>query len=381
MKIQFGKTAEEKELLQKMGDKNRLVSAEAQEIFAGLIEPMIGEVFNQADTTSLVYRTITFNEDEDPSFPLNAFRNIGKDKLSIWSQGVAGGLPSNRVYEPIEEIKFTIYRLDSAISWEKKYARKCRFDVIAMYLERLVEEIKYKQQNNAWAVVMAALASASHNGNPHLYRSITANTLSLADFSKLLTKFRRLNRSWAGGTPVGASAKVTDMVCSPEIVEQLRNLAFNPINTKVANNITPTAANDDGAGGVVTLPDAERARIFQAGEAPEFFGINIIELLELGDNGEYVQLLDNWSSASISAIDGGSNSGAIAAASDDLIIFLDRSKDIGLKAVETSGENASTFSLQPDDQFLARSGNIGWYGSVSEGRVVVDTKGILGLIV
>jgi hypothetical protein len=380
MKIEFKGNEDQKELLRKMASKSRTEAQEAQEIFAALMSPVLGEVFAQANTTSLVYRDMPFDENDDPSFPINAFKDIGKDRLTIWSQGYAGGLPTNKVYEPIEEIKFQIYRLDSAIAWDKKYARKVRMPIIAKYLERLLEELAVKQDANAWAIVMAALADATHNGQGHVFRSLTADVFSLEDFNKALTYFRTLNRSWVGGTPVGGASRITDMVCSPAIVESLRSMAYQPINTKVANNITPTTANDDGAGGVVTLPESERARIFNTGNAPEFFGVNIVELLEFGANQDYIKLLNQFHTGTISKLDGTTGAGAVADA-DDLILFLDASKDIGLRAVETSGENPSTFSLEVDDQFTVRSNTIGYFGSVSEGRVVVDTKGMMALVV
>ena len=65
---------------------------------------------------------------------------------------MAGGLPTSQV-EGVKEMKISTYRLDSAISFLKKYARKSRLDVVSKAIERMANEILVKQDRNAWAVV------------------------------------------------------------------------------------------------------------------------------------------------------------------------------------------------------------------------------------
>jgi hypothetical protein len=375
MKITFESTPEQLELIKAMGSKDKVKSIQAQEAFATLLSPRIGEVFNQADTTSLLYKTLTFNEDEDPSFPLEIFTDVPEGYFTVWSSPMPGGLPTNTVHQPINEVKFTIYRLDSAVSYLKKYARKTRLDVVGRAIERLMQEVMVKNQDNAWAVVLAALANAKNNNKPNVYRTGTAGQLSLDDFNKLLTYFRRLNVSWAGGTPIGGSNKATDMFCSSEVVENLRGMSYNPINTSGAKG--NVASNGD----VVVLPDAERAKIFATANAPEFFGINIVELLELGKGNSYNLLFDQFSSGNINKLGTTSGGSAFNGANDDLVIILDASKDFAHKALSVSEDRNSTFTLGADDQFASRADKIGFYGHVDIGYLVTQTKPIAGLCV
>jgi hypothetical protein len=377
MKIKFEKNAEQLELIKAMGSEKSVESMNAQETFASLIAPVIGEAFNQADTTSLVYKELTVNQDEDPSFPLEIFSEADPtdEYFTVWSQTFGGGLPTNHVYHPVEEVKFQMYRLDSAISYYRKYARKARIDVVSKALERLMQEVMLKAQNNAWSVVLAALANASVNGESQVYKTRTANSLTLDDFNDLLTHFRRLNRSFAGGTPVGGISKPTDMIVSPEIMAQLREFAYNPINTKGANKITAAA---DSSG--VELPEADRAALLKSGGAPEFFGINLIELLELGSSQAYNALFAEYASGKTFTEFDASNGGSFSNSADELIIVLDASKDFAWKAKEVGGEGQS-FTLLPDDSIPARSDKIGMYGYVSEGRIITSTRPIMGLIV
>ena len=379
MKLQFKETPEQLELIAQMGDRNREVAYAAQEAFANLLAPIVGQVYNQADTTKLLYTDLSFRQDSDPTFPLEIFTDVHEGYFTIWSQAMPGGLPTNTVHQPIEEIRFQIYKLDSAISYLAKYARQTRLPVIARATERLLQEVLVKTQHNAWAVIFAALAQATHNGRGHVFSSLTNGVFSLDDYNKLLTFFRRLNKSWVGGTPVGGAARPTDIVVSPELMEKFRAMAYNPINTKGANGTTPT-----GSATGIPLPEAERQKVFSSAGVPEFFGINIIELLELGANQPYNKLFKTYiGGATLPYVDANQSGSTTVfdGATDDLALVVDASRDFAYRAIQTDSETGSVFTLQPDDQFVQRTGKIGFYGAIEEGRMVTDTRGLAGLVI
>lgn len=378
MKITFKETPEQLELIAAMGSKNPLEARAAQETFAELLAPTVGQVFLQADTTKMLYKDLPFQEDQDPSFPVELFMDVPDGYFTIWSQSIPGGLPTNTVHQPIQEVKFTTYKLDAAVSYLAKYARQTRLPVIAKSIERLLNEVLIKTQANAWAVIFAALAQAQHNGRGHVFNSATAGQFTLDDFSSLLTFFRRLNRSFVGGTPVGGAARPTDIVISPEMMEKLRAMAYNPINTKAANGIAPTASTPS-----IALPEAQRADIFKNAGAPEFFGINIVELLELGQNQPYNILFDEMiGNLTLPYLNPNTApSGTFNSATQELVLVVDASKDFAYRAIQTDSDTSSVFTLQPDDQFIQRSGKVGFYGAIQEGRVVIDTRGLVGMVV
>ena len=71
---------------------------------------------------------------------------------------------------------------------------------------------------------------------------------------------------------LAAVSGVTDIICSPEIVEELRAIAYNPINTKGASAIQKCA-----------FCRRNCSEAYNAAGAPEFYGINVIELNEMGN--------------------------------------------------------------------------------------------------
>ena len=373
MKIQFEKNPEQVELIKALASDNKTVAVEAQEAFAAFISDVIQQVLLQAGTASLIYRDIEFNEDDSPSIPLDLYYGLNEGHISVWSQTVGGGLPTNFV-QGMQEMKINTYRLDSAISMEKRYVRRARLDVVAAGLERMANEILIKQERNAWAVILKLLADASTNSLDHVLRAGTAGTFQLDDMNKLWTRVRRLNTAFTGGTPVALQSRgLTDIYVSPEIKEQIRAFAYQPMNTRAGTVATSGAT-------AVPLPDSVRESIYRSAGTSEIFGVTIHELLELGQSRKYNDLFAAFAG---SKLFGGS---AFNSSNSELILGIDASRNAFLRPVATftsfgEGGNSGQVKTLPDDQFLARSNKVGFYSFIEEGRVAVDARAAVGLIV
>jgi hypothetical protein len=366
MKIQFEKNPEQIELIKALASENKTVAMEAQEAFAAFISDVVQQVLLQAGTASMIYRDVEFDEDDSPSIPLDLYYGLNEGHISVWSQTVGGGLPTNFV-QGMQEMKVNTYRLDSAISMDKRYVRRARLDVVAAGLERMANEILVKQERNAWAVILKLLAEASTNGTQHVRRVGTAGTFQLDDMNKLWTLVRRLNSAYTGGTPQALQSRgLTDIFVSPEVKEQIRAFAYQPMNTR--NGAGNTAGN-------VALPDSVREDIYRAAGTNEIFGVTIHELLELGESRKYNDLFDTFAG---STTFGGS---AFTSATDELILGIDASRNAFLRPVAIQSETRGQVRVLPDDQFLARSQKVGFYSYVEEGRVAVDARAAVGLIV
>ena len=71
---------------------------------------------------------------------------------------------------------------------------------------------------------------------------------------------------------------------------------------------------------------------------------------------------------------------AFVAASEEIIVGLDRTRDALVRAVAVDSETGSDFNLVADDQFSIRQQRIGYYGALEEGRMVLDNRALVGLI-
>ena len=363
MKITIKKTEDQLALVRAMGSNNREEAYEAQAAVAELLGPVVSEVINNAVTVGNLFTTLTYQADDNPSLPLDLFHDVtDEDYVQVYSQQVAGGLPYNQVFPAHNELKFSTYTLDSALAFDRKYAKKARVDVVSKTFTRMAQEVMLKQERTAFNVLASALVagdSLTASAGDHIISAAGSN-LVLDDLNNLITKSKRINSSFVGGTPVGGSkAGVTDLLVSPEVVEDIRAMAYNPVNTRQATSGTTSMA----------APEELRSQLYGAAGLPSFYGINIIEVLELGSGQRFNKIFD--------AVKGGVS---FTEASEQILIGVDRSRDALLRPVVLDEGSTGELNVLVDDQFSVRQNKIGYYGKVEEGRVCIDDRALCGII-
>jgi hypothetical protein len=384
MKITLKNTPEQVELIKAMASRNRSVAYEAQVALAEFIGPVLAEVINNAPALSNLFTTLQYNADDNPSIPLDLFFDISdEDYVQVYSQSRAGGLPTSEVLPTASELKVATYSLDSAVSFDRRYAAKSRMDVVAKTMTRVAQEILLKQNTISANVVLKALGAATTkdsagSAKAHVITSRANDRFVLDDLNRLITRSKRIVTSFVGGTPDSRSGKgITDIIVSPEIVEELRGIAYNPIAAK---------ASPQGTGGTANAPDFIAEQAYNAAGAPEFYGINVIELNEMGKGQKFQNLFVDLLPASYDFNPDGvgtntDNSAAVQKTTDELVIGIDRSRESLIRPVAVDSENGGEFNLIADDQYSIRQNKIGYFGSIEEGRVVVDDRALVGCIV
>jgi hypothetical protein len=387
MKITLKRTDEQVELVKAMGSRNRETAYAAQIALAEFIGPVLAEVINNAPTISNLFTPIEYNADDNPSIPLDLYYDVfDEDYIRVYSQSVAGGLPTNYIQPTASELKFATYSLDSAVSFDRKYASRSRLDVIGKTFTRVAQEVLLKQERTSSNLLMTALANATNGNaaltakNRNVFRTAQANRFLIDDLNKLFTKMKRVNSSWSGGTPAGARKALTDLLVSPEVVEQIRSMAYNPVSTVGAAGAASSVT--DGAGGAgIAATDAVRNSVFGQSGLTEFFGVAIMEVLELGVGKRFNDVFDTVAGTT-DYLDHSSivASSPFAGATEEIIVGLDRSRDAMIRAIAVDSETGSQFNLVADDQFSNRQQRIGYYGALEEGRMVLDNRALVGLI-
>ena len=381
MKITLKRTPEQIELIKAMASRNRSVAYDAQVALAEFIGPVLAEVINNAPTLSNLFTALPYNADDNPSIPLDLYYDItDEDYITVYSQSVAGGLPTNQVLPTASEMKVATYSLDSALSFDRRYAAKHRMDVVAKTFTRMAQEILLKQERTSATLTMAALANATTNSKAHVQRSNQSGRFLLADLNELLTLAKRINTSWANGTPAtGARAGLTDILVSPEIVEQIRAMAYNPINTVAG--ITDTTGTEVGSTVGIAAPDAMRMAVYNSAGIPSFYGVSILEFNELGKGQKFNTIFDTAAGSTSYTKADGSGGATFNGASEEIIVGIDRSRDSLIRVVATDPDSNSEFTLVADDQYSIRQNKIGYFGSLEEGRVILDNRALVGKIV
>jgi len=271
-------------------------------------------------------------------------------------------------------------------------------DIVSKALERMAQEVLIKQERNAWAVILRALAEATTSTSTapikvtggdggHIMPGWKKGQFVLHDLNRLMTLNRRINEAWAGGTPEAAySNGITDLYVSPEVKEQVRSFAYNPLNT-AAPAVPGGSATDTG----IALPDGMRADIYRSAGMQEIYGVNIVELLELGKGKKYNTLFDAFNAKFVGGTAGNvaasSTAGTAeawssnAATGHEITVGVDNSRGAFVRAVSVVSETGATFDAVPDDQFVQRSDKIGFYGSLEEGRICLDGRAVQGIVV
>jgi len=379
MKITIKRTEDQMALIRAMGSNNREEAYEAQAAVAELLGPVVSEVINNAPTIGNLYTTISYGEDDNPSLPLDLFHDItDEDYIEVYSQQVAGGLPYSQVFPAHNELKFSTYTLDSALAFDRKYVRKARLDVVSKTFTRMAQEVMLKQTTTAFNVLATALIKGTGTGTTaggSIIGSTAADRFVLADFNNLITKSKRINSSFSGGTPVGGvKSGISDLLVSPEMVEELRAMAYNPINTAAAPY--GSAVKDS-----LPAPESLRQELFGAAGLPSFYGINVMEINEMGIGQRFNKLFGAIVASQNATVIGGGGAGTWVTGDDEILIGIDRSKDALIRPTVIGEGSPSEFQVLVDDQFSVRQNKIGYYGKVEEGRLCIDNRALIGLVV
>jgi hypothetical protein len=376
MKITIKRTEDQLALIRAMGSNNREEAYEAQAAVAELLGPVVSEVINNAPTIGNLYTTISYGEDDNPSLPLDLFHDItDQDYIEVYSQQVAGGLPYSQVFPAHNELKFSTYTLDSALAFDRKYVRKARLDVVSKTFTRMAQEVLLTTAFNVLATALVKGTGTGTTAGGSIIGSSAADRFVLADFNNLITKSKRINSSFSGGTPVGGiKSGISDLLVSPEMVEELRAMAYNPINTAEAPY--GSAVKDS-----LPAPDALRQELFSAAGLPSFYGINVMEINEMGIGQRFNKLFGAVVASEGATVIGGGGSGTWVTGDDEILIGIDRSKDALIRPTVIGEGSPSEFQVLVDDQFSVRQNKIGYYGKVEEGRICIDNTALIGLVV
>lgn len=380
MNLKLKNTPEQIELIKAIGSRDSMVSQEAQEAFAAFLGPVIMKVIDHAGTAGEFYQDSEYDEDDSPSFPLDLYYNEKPGYVTVWTQNMAGGMPTSQV-TGIEELKVATYRLDSAVSFNKRYARRHRLEIISRAVERMAQEVLLKQERNAWAVVLKALGEGTttlHKGGTalgHLFHSGGAalTPLTMDVMNKLMTRLTRIGESFAGGSPAsGDSFGLSDLYVSPETMERIRSISYQNISTDgSAHSVSRVVDN---------VPDSVKEDIWRSAGMASIWGVSLHQLLELGVGHKYNVLMDDFAGAVLD-VDGLNSVASNFTSTHDLAIGIDASKGAFVRVIARNADTGATFTALPDDQWnLNRLDKAGFYGSMEEGRVCIDARAVHGVL-
>lgn len=366
--------AQVKKLLVDCASKNDQKRRYAQETVAALYGASLNRVLNvQSLSWDIFGESIVYTGDNDPEIPIDTYFNIGEGAFRIWSNGIPGGLQYNELSGE-DSFRFRPVTMTSAIAWMIKYAQAARLDVVERGISRLMQELSVKKDYLAFTALAEPLGNARTGGRAHVIPSYAkangaGHKFQIEDVNNMKILMKRLNQSWANGSIMGGAAELSDLYLSPEMLGDVRRMAYNPMNTTVVPAGATTAT-------AMPLPDGIREEIFRSGGASSIWNINLHEMVEFGLGGVYNQLFYSYY-----------NPGAATPtppvwnpSTDEIIVGVARNLD-AFVAIEQADERGNTFQLEVDDQHFIRSKKMGYWGEWTGGFAVGNDRAIVGLLV
>lgn len=377
MQLTIEKTPEQIEVVKCLASRDRVKVETALAAIGTFFGGLVSEVINTAPTISNLFTPMPFNEDDDPVIPVDLFFDLtAEDSIRVWSMTSPDNLATNRILTGQQEMRFDTYTLDSAISFHRKRVRRGRLDVVAAAMNRVMQEVLYKQETAAATALLTALAEAQTNSRRHVQRAAQAGRILPHDLNQWMTLSKRIVTSWTKGTPdFNRGRGITDVLLSPEVAETLREIPYNPISTRDADGTAASAADGHAA------PDSIRAEFFGTGGIPSLYGLSFMEINELGQGERFNSIFDVAAGSTSYTDAAGSNGAVFNGSTTEIVIGIDRSRTNALvRPYIVDEETGDQFTLQADD-FHVREKKVGWYGSLDEGRAVLDNRALVGLIV
>ena len=376
MKIKLKEKPEQIALIKAMGSSDEETSQKAMKVFANLVGPLAKKVLDETNIVDCLYDTISVGEFEPRTIPLDDFYNIDKpDYVRVTFSSQPGDLAYSQL-TGADDIPFTTFTLTSAIAMYRKYLKAGRIQHAENGIRKMLNEVRFKMKRQGIQPILDSVANAQTNGKFHVTRSHVANQFTLADFNRLETLAARIITSALGGTPNNSGARgITDLLMSPEMVEQIRAIAYEPMNTRGAPNSDESTA--------IPAPDSVRESVYSAAGIPSIYGTSIIQMIEMGVGQDFNTIFDGFAGSNAYPDNAGSSTAVFDGANEEFILGINRSVDVnGLIKVEISdSESGATFNALPDNQFVAREGKVGFYGSVEAGYLAVEPRNLFAIIV
>lgn len=371
-KITIEKNAANTKLFKLMADTRNMTEAvKAREAFAAFITQPILQVIEASPVIGNLFTTCTYDYGTPASIPLAPLFDIKQnDFIKVWAQSRPGGLASSQNMD-VSELMVNTYALASAINFPLNYIRAARVDVVAAYLQRAVQEFLYKQEANSFSVLGAVAAQSTYQGvltTPYqVLRSQTQGTVIPQDVNRLVTLMSRVNTAGVGGTPASAARAITTLVGSPEFMEQIRNMAFQALNTNNTN-------------GALGGPEAFRNDIYNSVN-PSIYGMELVNVYDLGVGQKYNIVFGSYAASNLYPAYGQAASTAVfSPGSEQVVLGIDKRQDFLVRLVETNPDDGSTLEVLSDNQWSNRSEVIGYSMKLREGRVSLDGRNVVSMV-
>lgn len=325
------------ELLQKSGSSNADEALIAQKAVAAALVAPLRQGILTGDIIGPIFNPEPIMPGARTDYPVDFFRPDNAGEFVAYTMPNHGAIPQKHVEG--DYVSVPTFPIGSSIDFLLRYARDARWNIVARAMEVLEAGFVKKMNNDGWHTILAA---AHARGIIVSDSNAAAGQLTKELISLLKTVMRRN----AGGNSTSVNrGRLTHLYVSPEAVEDMRNWGIDQVDEITRREIY--VAND--------------------GTFQNVFGVQIVDLDELGDNQEYQTYYET-----VTAL-GDTNSGMASATDVEIVVGLDLSKKDSF--VMPVVQEVEIF----EDPKLHREQRQGYYGWGEAGYGVLNgTRALLG---
>jgi len=326
----FEPSKELTDLLMRSGsaDKNQSLEASAQ--FAKALELPLRQGVLNGDILDGIFEPVRLADSAVPEFPLDFLAPGTESDFVAYTIPNHGYIPERHVEG--DYVMINTYGITSSIDFLLKYAREANWNVVARAMQVLESSFTKKMNDDGWHTLLAA----SVDRNILVFDADAA----AGQFTKrLVSLMKTVMRRNGGGNSVTAPGRLTDLYLSPEAIEDIRNWGVDQLDEVSRREVYVAADN----GPAIT----------------RVFGVNLVDIFELGDGQEYQNYFVNDLGGSLQGSD------------VELVVGLDRSSnDSFVMPVKSTVEVW-------EDETLHRHQRQGYYGWAELGFAVLDNRRVL----
>jgi len=382
MKIKL-KTEDPKqvELLRAMGSRETDEANAAMKIFAALVGDVAQQILPESNVISSFYDQLTVGEFDQRTIALDDYHDIDNPDYVRVSYSSKPGDLSSSLMTGADDFPLQFFNLQSAVSFMKKYLRAGQLNHAEKGISKMLNEVVNTMKLQGIQPILDSIANSQtgKDDNFHVIRSNVADQLVLKDFNRLKTLAARINVSAMGQT-TESTRGINTLLMSPEMVEEIRGIAYEPMNTRGVPNSDESTA--------LGAPEQLRQQVYDAVGNPSIYGTDIIQLNELGVGYSFNTIFDAKAGTNTYADHGepvdSSSRSQFDGAAEELIIGLSLEGGTANGLVQGSLSDSGTgktFNVRPDSQFMEREDKTGMYGELESTFISVEPKSLYGLIV
>ena len=319
------------DLVKRSGSVDRVEALDAQRELAVALEQPLRKGVLVGDVLGGIFEKMPMEPGAAAEFPLDLLSPGTESEHVAYTNPGHGRIPERAVEG--DYVMVPTYTVASSIDYLLRYAREARWDVVGRAMQVLEAGFTKKMNDDGWHTLLAA----GVDRNILVYDGDAAN----GQFTKrLISLLKTVMRRNAGGNTGSISrGAMSDLYCSPEAIEDIRNWGIDQVDEVTRREIYNSS--DDGA------------------PLTRVFGVNLHDIDELGEGQEYQLFFSNQL--------GGSTNGS----DPELVVGLDLSANDSF--IMPIKQEVQVY----EDASLHRQQRAGFYGWAEIGFAVLDNRRVL----